>query len=153
MSNKAKGEVEVDQIDSMSGNDGVIETQGDWDTETIIAQIHRELDGCVTPSMIQEVLDELIPKYMSARIQTFVPILIQRDAVKQLRSMQVSIAAPITASYEAAEALVAAAELESAARDIAAEGLAQGAVGAAELGAAMAEDAIAEEMDEPESST
>ena len=72
----------------MSGNNGVVRTPDDLDVETIIAQIRRDLNGSVTRSMIQEVLYEVIPKYESARIQTFVPIFIHRDAVKRLNSRQ-----------------------------------------------------------------
>ena len=61
--------------------------------------------------------------------------------------------AGVELAVEGAEELAAAEELESAARDVAAEGMAQGAAGAAELGAAMAEEAMAEEMDEPQSNT
>ena len=80
----------------MSGNNGVVRTLGDWDVETIVAKLRRDLDDSVTHSEIQEVLDEVIPKYKSARIQTFVPIFIHRDAVRQLKSMLVLGAVPVT---------------------------------------------------------
>jgi hypothetical protein len=80
----------------MSGNNGVVRAPGDLDVETIIAKIRRDLNGNVTHSEIHEVLDEVIPKYKSARIQTFVPIFIHRDVVKQLKSMQVLGAVSVT---------------------------------------------------------
>ena len=90
----------MDQSDSKSGNNGFVSTPDDWDVGTIVEQIQCDLNGSVTLSMIQEVLDEVIPKYKSARIQTFVPIFIHRDAVKQLKSLQVPIAAPVTTTHE-----------------------------------------------------
>jgi len=107
----------MSQSDSKSGNNGVVRTPGDWDVETIIAQIRRDLNGNVSSSMIQEVLNEVIPKYKSARIQAFVPIFIHRDVVKLLKSMQVPVAAPVTTTYEAVEALVAANLIEGTVAD------------------------------------
>jgi hypothetical protein len=90
----------MNQSDSSSVDNGIIRTPGDWDVEAIIAQIRRDLNGSVTLSMIQEVFNEVIPKYESARIQTFVPIFIHRDAVKRLKSMPAPDAPPGTAIYE-----------------------------------------------------
>jgi hypothetical protein len=84
----------MNQSDSKSNDNSVARALGDWDVETIIAQIRRDLSGRVTLTMIQEVLNEVIPKYESARIQTFVPIFIHRDAVKQLKSMQATFSSP-----------------------------------------------------------
>ena len=69
-------------------------TQVAWDEDSIIEQIWSELKGVVTHSTIQEVLKEVIPRYEEARIQTFVPIFIRRDAVDRLRSMQTPLASP-----------------------------------------------------------
>ena len=107
----------MNQSESKSGNNGVVRTPGDWDVKTITEQIFRDLDGSVTHSMVQEVLNEVIPKYTNARIQTFVPIFIHRDAVKQLKSMQVPGAVPVTTTYEAVDALVAADIVEEAVAD------------------------------------
>ena len=87
----------MNQSDLKSGNIGVVRTPGDWHVETIIARIRRDLNGSVTPSMIHEVLNEVIPRYKSARIQTFVPIFIQRDTVKRLKSMQEFCSGPESA--------------------------------------------------------
>ena len=78
----------MNQSELQSSNNNVVGTPDDWDTETIITQIYRDLNGSVPLSTIEEVLDDVIPKYKSSRIQSFVPIFIRRDAIKQLRSMQ-----------------------------------------------------------------
>ena len=75
-----------------SGIDGVDRNQGEWDVDTLTEQIFTELNGAFTHSMIREVLKELAPKYKSARIQIYAPILIRREAVNQLE-MQPSISA------------------------------------------------------------
>lgn len=115
----------MNQSDSKSNDNSVARAPGDWDVETFIAQISRDLSGRVTLTMIQEVLNEVIPKYESARIQLFVPIFIHRDAVKQLRSRQLRGAAPVTTTYGPVEALVAVdLDEEAAADDLAAVALA-----------------------------
>jgi hypothetical protein len=115
----------MNQDDSKSGDYGDVGIPDDLDVETIVAKIRRDLNGSVTPSMIHEVLNEVIPKYTNARIQTFVPIFIHRDAVKQLRSRQLRGAAPVTTTYGPVEALVAVdLDEEAAADDLAAVALA-----------------------------
>ena len=84
----------MNQSDLKSGNNAVSKTPGDWNVETIIEQIFSDLNGVVTRSTIQKVLTEVVPRYEKARIQTFVPIFIRRDAFNQLQSMQVPFAAP-----------------------------------------------------------
>ena len=42
--------------------------------------------GTVTRSTIRQVLMEIIPKYESARVQTFVPIFVHKETVKRLRT-------------------------------------------------------------------
>ncbi|MFN2187292.1 MAG: three-helix bundle dimerization domain-containing protein [Candidatus Promineifilaceae bacterium] len=74
------------ELKSVSNEYG--KTQTDWNVDAIIEQILSDLNGYFTSTTIQEVLEEVIPKYEGARIQTYVPIFIRRDAVKQLRSMQ-----------------------------------------------------------------
>ena len=76
-------------------------TQVDWDVDTIAEQIFGDLNGAVARSTIQEVIKEVIPKYEGARIQTFVPIFIRRDAVDLLNSMQALFATPAMATNEA----------------------------------------------------
>lgn len=65
-----------------------------WDIETIVEQIWRDLNGSFPRAEIHEALKEIIPKYEKARIQTFVPVLIRRDAINQLKSMQATFALP-----------------------------------------------------------
>ncbi len=62
--------------------------QADWNVDTIAEQIFVDLNGSVTRSAIQEVLKEVVPKYVNARIQTFVPIFIRQETEKRLRAMQ-----------------------------------------------------------------
>ncbi len=76
------------------GNSAVSKNQTDWPIDTITEQIWNELNGAVTRSTIHEVLTEVVANYENARIQTFVPIFVRRDAVKRLRAMRVPIASP-----------------------------------------------------------
>jgi hypothetical protein len=76
------------------GNSAVSKYQTDWPIDTITEQIWNELNGAVTRSTINKVLTEVVPNYENARIQTFVPIFVRRDAVKRLRAMRVPIASP-----------------------------------------------------------
>ena len=85
-----------------SVNNTLSKTQGEWSIETVREQILRELNGTVSLATILEVLKEVVPNYESARIQTFVPIFIHRDAIKRLKSVAASDAAPGAATYEAA---------------------------------------------------
>jgi hypothetical protein len=71
-----------------SGINGVNKTQTEWNVDTIIEQIWSELNGAVVRSVIQDVLLEVVPRYEEARIQTFVPIFIRRDAVQRLENLQ-----------------------------------------------------------------
>ena len=81
-------------------NNTLSKTQGEWSIETVSEQILRELNGTVSLATIREVLKEVVPNYESARIQTYVPIFIQRDAIKRLKSMAAPDAAPDTATYK-----------------------------------------------------
>ena len=83
------------------GNNAVSKTQADWNVDTIAEQIFSDLNGSFTLSTIQEVLKKVIPKYEGARIQTYVPIFIRRDAVNQLQSMPTTFASPVMAINEA----------------------------------------------------
>ena len=60
--------------------------RSDWNVETITEQIWSGLNGAVTRSAIQETLRAVIPRYEDARIHTFVPIFIRRDAIIRLRA-------------------------------------------------------------------
>ncbi len=61
--------------------------QSAWDIEAITDQILDELNGYITRLNVQDVLKEVAPNYENARIQTFVPIFIHRDAINKLRVM------------------------------------------------------------------
>ena len=75
------------------GNDLIGKEDTDWDIERIANEIHCDLNGSVSLSDIQEIIEEIIPRYESARIQTFVPIFIRREVVKRLQIMQASFTA------------------------------------------------------------
>jgi formaldehyde-activating enzyme involved in methanogenesis len=83
------------------GENAVYRIQSDWDVDTVTEQIFGELNGTVARSTIQEVIKDVIPKYEGARIQTFVPIFIRRDAVDQLKAMQALFSTPAMATNEA----------------------------------------------------
>ena len=73
-----------------ASNDVVDQKQTDLDVDTIAEQIWSDLNGAATRSVIQETLKEVVPRYKNARIQTFVPIFIRRDAVERLQTFQES---------------------------------------------------------------
>ena len=58
----------------------------DWDQERTIEQIWKALDGKVARSAIEQVISEIALKYVGARIKTFIPILIQKEAVARLKT-------------------------------------------------------------------
>jgi|GEM_PF-6721724 hypothetical protein len=55
------------------------------DLEGLIELIWHDLNGQVDQAKIRQVLVDLQPKYREARILTFVPILIRRNAIEILR--------------------------------------------------------------------
>ena len=89
------------EMELESGKNGLANFERDWDVETIIKQILSDMNGAVRRSTIQEVLKKVIPKYEGARIQTYVPIFIRRDAVNQLQSIPTTFASPGMAINEA----------------------------------------------------
>jgi hypothetical protein len=91
----------MNRSDLKSSENSINKTQGEWSVETIAEQIFSDLNGAFTRSTIQEVLKEVIPKYETARIQTYVPIFIRRDAVNQLKSVQTLSAVHSVAINEA----------------------------------------------------
>ena len=58
----------------------------DWDVETLLERIWNYLGGTVSRSTIRQVLAEVTPNYESARIKTFVPILVHKETVNRLRA-------------------------------------------------------------------
>lgn len=70
---------------------GAVATNGaraDWTVDTIADQIFRILKGSVTRETILQIVNQVAPRYEDARIQIFVPILIQRDVMDELFVMQ-----------------------------------------------------------------
>ena len=56
------------------------------DIEAVIEQIWRDMNGTASRSEIRSVLDEIAPRYAGVRINTFVPIFLQRDVRRRLQS-------------------------------------------------------------------
>ena len=75
------------------GNDSNSKDKTKWDIDKIASEILRDLNGSVTLSIIQETLEQVIPRYESARIQTYIPIFIRREAVERLQRTQASFTA------------------------------------------------------------
>jgi len=63
-----------------------IKKDPDWDIETIIEQVWRDLQGRVSRAAIRPVILEIMPKYENARITTYIPILVHRETVDTLRA-------------------------------------------------------------------
>jgi hypothetical protein len=63
-----------------------VEKDTDWDIETMIDQVWHQLQGQVSRAAIQSVILEIISRYENARVTTYVPILVHREAVDTLRA-------------------------------------------------------------------
>ena len=55
------------------------------DLDLLTGKIWQDLHGQVPQERVRQVLLDLLPQYQGARIFTFVPILMQRDAIEILR--------------------------------------------------------------------
>jgi hypothetical protein len=55
------------------------------DLDKLAESIWRDLHGQVDQSEIRQVLVDLKPKYQEARILTFIPVLMRRNAIEILR--------------------------------------------------------------------
>ena len=55
------------------------------DLDELTERIWRDLHGQVDQSEIRQVLFDLKPKYQEARILTFIPVLMRRNAIEILR--------------------------------------------------------------------
>ena len=55
------------------------------DLDELAERIWRDLHGQVDQSEIRQVLFDLKPKYQEARILTFIPVLMRRNAIEILR--------------------------------------------------------------------
>jgi hypothetical protein len=69
-----------------TGTGRVASSYPEWDVETLLERIWNHLEGTVSRSTIRQVLAEVFPNYESARVQTFVPIFVQKETVKRLRA-------------------------------------------------------------------
>lgn len=58
----------------------------DWDIETIIEQVWNDLQGRVSRTDILGVIQEIMPRYENARISTYVPLFIRREAAAMLQA-------------------------------------------------------------------
>ena len=65
--------------------DAPVKKDSDWDIETMIDQVWRQLQGQVSRAAIQAVILEIVPRYENARVTTYIPVLIHREAVDTLR--------------------------------------------------------------------
>lgn len=70
----------------MTDQSGLSHEISEWDTETLTELIWTEMRGTVPRPLIRQVLAEVKPKFEDARIKTFVPIFIHRQAITQLRA-------------------------------------------------------------------
>ena len=55
--------------------------------DSLVKKVWQDLDGEVSHEQVRRVVDEIALKYEDAPVQTFVPILIHRRALEQLRSL------------------------------------------------------------------
>ena len=69
-----------------TGTETVARSYPNWDVEALLERVWNDLGGTVSRSTIRQVLTEVILYYESAPIQTFVPIIVQKETVKRLRA-------------------------------------------------------------------
>ena len=55
-----------------------------WDLDETIDRLWHDLQGKVNRQAIREVLADVLPQYQDARILTYVPIFVRRDALEIL---------------------------------------------------------------------
>lgn len=74
--------------------DGVTtnDARADWTVDTIADQISRSLNGSVAREAFVQIIKQVAPRYEDARIQIFVPILIQRDVMNELLTRRKTLA-------------------------------------------------------------
>lgn len=84
----------MDKSELESGNFASNNERMDWDVDSIADQIFKKLNGSVARKTILDIIKEDIPNYEDARIQTYVPILIQRDVINILLSMDETFNSP-----------------------------------------------------------
>ncbi|MEA3439917.1 MAG: hypothetical protein U9R58_06510 [Chloroflexota bacterium] len=69
-----------------TGTETVARSDPDCDVEILLERIWNHLGGTVSRSTIRQVLAEVLPNYESARVQTFIPILVHKETVERLRA-------------------------------------------------------------------
>jgi formaldehyde-activating enzyme involved in methanogenesis len=60
----------------------------DLDIETLVEQIWLELDGAVDRAVIEQVVQEVLPRFDDARVKSFVPIFIRKEAKDRLKRIR-----------------------------------------------------------------
>jgi hypothetical protein len=65
----------------------------DLDIGTLVEQIQNDLQGRVSRSAIRQALLDILPKYEHARIRTYIPIFMRREALETLQ-VELSKATP-----------------------------------------------------------
>lgn len=63
----------------------LLEGNSQVNIEAIVEQIWADLGGATTRADIREVLLEVAPSYENARVKTYVPILLRKEAFRRLR--------------------------------------------------------------------
>jgi hypothetical protein len=58
----------------------------EWNTADLIERTWREFNGEVPRSRIREVVNELLDGYQDAKVKTYLPILIRRQAIDLLNA-------------------------------------------------------------------
>lgn len=58
----------------------------DWDIEGMVEQIYYELDGVVSTETVEQTLTTLFANYENARVKSFVPVIVRRQAKNMLRA-------------------------------------------------------------------
>ena len=74
------------ELEPTVGTDATASANRDWDEDALVEQIWKDLDGRATRSAIRQMLTEIIPRYESAQVQTYVPIFVRKEAVERLQS-------------------------------------------------------------------
>ena len=57
----------------------------DLDVGMMVEEIWNDLQGRGNRSVIRQTLLEILPKYENARVRTYIPILVRREALETLR--------------------------------------------------------------------
>jgi hypothetical protein len=70
-----------------TGTETVARSYPDRYVDALLERVWTHLGGMVSRSAIRQVLAEVISKYESAPIQTFVPIFVHKETVKRLRAV------------------------------------------------------------------